>query len=246
MFAREPADRLAVTRTAEMPAKAITKVRPYDVLIADDDPLVRAAVGALLSGEQRFRLAGEAKDGMEAIEMARALSPDVLLLDLKMPGKAGLEALRDLATALPQMRTIVLTVGIEKREILEALQLGARGIVLKSAARNVLPSAMTAVLDSSYWVNDHAVKDVKAIVRDLAAQMKSDPVTAKKNLLSPKEMQIVTFIVEGRTNKDIAGALQTSEQVVKNHLGKIFDKLGVFNRLELALYALDNRLVERA
>jgi two-component system nitrate/nitrite response regulator NarL len=242
--AAQTADESGVTTLSMATEKATAKARAAKVLIADDDPLVRAAVTTLLFAES-YHLAGEATDGAEAIEMARSLRPELLLLDLNMPKKPGLEALRDLTASIPGMKAIVLTVAIEKRQVLEALQLGARGIVLKSAARNVLPSAIQAVLNGKYWVNDHPVKDVQSIIRDLAAQVKADGPQSKKNLLSPKEQQIVGYIVEGRTNKDIASSLQTSEQVVKNHLGKIFDKLGVFNRLELALYALDNHLVER-
>lgn len=225
------------------PAKTIaTKVAPVRVLIADDDPLVRAAVGVLLPAEG-FKLAGEARDGGEAIDQVKALRPDLLLLDLNMPNKAGLEALRELSGA--GVRTIVLTVAIEKRQILEALQLGARGIVLKAAARTLLADAINSVIAGHYWINDQPLQDVQAVIRDLTSSVAEAPAAPKTKLLSPKELQIVCFIVEGRTNKDIAQELQTSEQVIKNHLGKIFDKLGVFNRLELALYAIDNRMVER-
>ncbi|MBI2681833.1 MAG: response regulator transcription factor [Acidobacteriales bacterium] len=226
---------------------AASRSRVLRILVADDDPLVRAAVGVLLTSGP-YQLIGEATDGAETIQLVQRLKPDVLLLDLNMPKKAGLEALREIGDKLAGMRTIVLTVGIEKRQVLEALQLGARGIVLKSAARTLLTACLKAVQAGKYWVNNEPVADVKHIVHDLAVAVERErPETSPKlKLLSPKEAQIVRLIVEGRTNKDIAGELNTSEQVVKNHLGKIFDKLGVFNRLELALYALDNRLAERA
>ncbi|MCU1286202.1 MAG: two component transcriptional regulator, LuxR family [Acidobacteriales bacterium] len=219
-------------------AKAVSRV-----LIADDDPLVRAAVGVLVSHEADLEIAGEATNGEEAIAMAQQLRPELLLLDLNMPKKAGLEALRDMGDAIPGMKTILLTVAIEKRQIVEALQLGARGIVLKEAARTVLIDAIRAVMQGMYWINQQPVSDVRRVLHDLApaVAVHSD----KATLLSPKEKQIVTYIVEGCTNKDIAKSLETSEQVVKNHMGKIFDKLGVFNRLELALYALDNNMVQR-
>jgi two-component system nitrate/nitrite response regulator NarL len=226
---------------------ATSRSRVLRILVADDDPLVRAAVGVLLASGP-FQLVGEATDGAETISLVQRLKPDLLLLDLNMPRKAGLEALREIGDKLPAMRTVVLTVGIEKRQVLEALQLGARGIVLKSAARHLLTRCLRAVEEGKYWVNDQALADVGHVLEDLALAVERErpEPSPKLKLLSPKEAQIVRFIVEGRTNKDIAGELNTSEQVVKNHLGKIFDKLGVFNRLELALYALDNRLAERA
>jgi two-component system nitrate/nitrite response regulator NarL len=212
------------------------------VLLADDDPLVRAAVNVLFSHHKGFEIVGEANNGEEAIVMASALKPDLLLLDLNMPKKAGLEALRDLAQAVPNMRTILLTVSIEKRQILEALQLGARGIVLKEAARKLLIEAANTVTAGKYWINQHSVSDVGHVIKELQpASSASDP----DGMLTPKETQIVGFIVEGATNKDIAKNLDTSEQVVKNNLGRIFDKLGVFNRLELALYAIDHNMARR-
>ena len=227
-----------------MAAKATAaKTDTISVLVADDDPLVRAAVNVILSGS--YNLVGEATDGAEAIQMAKSLRPDILLLDLNMPNKPGMAALRELNGAAHGVRTILLTIAIEKRQILEALQLGARGIVLKGSARAVLENAVRAVMAGKYWINDQAMSDVQAVIKDLSATVSDTPASAKLKLLSPKEVQIVRFIVEGRTNKDIAHELQTSEQVVKNHLGKIFDKLGVFNRLELALYAIDNHLVQR-
>ncbi len=215
------------------------------IIIADDDPLVRAAIGALLANEASYQLLAEANDGDEAISLARKLRPHVLLLDLNMPRKHGLETLRDLSDELPEMRTIVLALAIDKRQIVEALQLGAKGVVLKADARTLLLPSIEAVLRGQYWVKDREIEDVKHIIQDIGRFDGDGPGQAKLGLLSQKEAQIVAYIVEGRTNKDIASTLQTSEQVVKNHLGKIFDKLGVFNRLELALYAIDNGMVER-
>jgi two-component system, NarL family, nitrate/nitrite response regulator NarL len=227
--------------------KAIAKPEAIKVLVADDDPLVRAAVNLLLDEKHGHKLIGEATDGFEAVSLARSLHPDILLLDLNMPKKPGLEALRELAEERPAMKVIVLTLAIERRQILEALQLGACGIVLKAAARYVLGDSVAAVMAGKYWIKDQPRDDVQQIIHELSMSVTpGKPEHAPKlGLLNSKEIQIVTYIVEGRTNRDIASTMQTSEQVVKNHLGKIFDKLGVFNRLELALYALDNRLVER-
>jgi two-component system, NarL family, nitrate/nitrite response regulator NarL len=227
--------------------KVSAKPETIKILVADDDPLVRAAVTLLLGDKNGYKLIGEATDGFEAVSLARSLDPDILLLDLNMPKKPGLEALRELADERPRMKTIVLTLAIERRQILEALQLGARGIVLKAAARTVLADSVATVMTGKYWIKDQPRDDVQQVIQELSMLVTpGKPENAPKlGLLNQKEIQIVTYIVEGRTNRDIASTMQTSEQVVKNHLGKIFDKLGVFNRLELALYALDNRLVER-
>ena len=226
--------------------KTAVERAPVRVLVADDDPLVRAAVGALLSPNGDYEMVGEATDGDETIAQADRLRPEILLLDLNMPRKPGLDALREMGDRIAGMKTIVLTVAIEKKQILEVLQLGARGIVLKSEARNVLADSIRAVIEGYYWVDNQPVLDVKHILEDLmTVPVPESDRAVKRHLLSAKEMQIVSYIVEGRTNRDIATSMQTSEQVVKNHLGKIFDKLGVFNRLELALYALDHRIAQR-
>lgn len=176
--------------------------------------------------------------------MASALKPDLLMLDVNMPIKAGLESLADLSAAVPNMRVIMLTVAIEKRQVLEALQSGARGIVLKEAARTILIDAANAVSIGQYWIDRQPVSNVARVISDLQPAVAAAAATTN-GLLTPKETQIVNFIVEGATNKDIAKNLHTSEQVIKNHLGRIFDKLGVFNRLELALYALDHHIAQR-
>jgi len=220
----------------------VTKAK--QVLLADDDPLVRTAVGLLFSRHKEFEVVGEASNGQEAIAMASALEPDLLMLDVNMPIKAGLESLADLSAAVPNMRIIMLTVAIEKRQVLEALQSGARGIVLKETARTLLIDAANAVSTGQYWIDRQPVSNVAKVISDLQPAVAAAAATTN-GLLTPKETQIVNFIVEGATNKDMARNLHTSEQVIKNHLGRIFDKLGVFNRLELALYALDNRIAQR-
>ena len=228
-------------------SRPAAKAGPVRVLIADDDALTREAIASMLREAPQIEIIGEAADGDEAIQRARGLMPDILLLDLNMPRKPGMEALRDVGQTIPGMRTLVLTVSIEARQVLEALQLGARGILKKENARQYLQTAIRAVLAGQFWLNDEPLADVKEVIHELSEKMEKEKAKSypKLEMLNPKEVQIVNYIVEGRTNKDIAETMATSEQVVKNHLGKIFDKLGVFNRLELALYALDNHLVDR-
>ena len=224
-------------------AKASSPGKVCRVVLADDDPLVRSAVKAILESQPDFSVVAEANDGQQAMQMAVLEKPNILVLDLNMPNKPGLEALRGIGSSLPAMRTLVLTINAEKRQIMEAIQLGARGVVLKQHAGEALVPALHAIIDGEYWVDrtvHHSIHDVLRTVAPVGP-----PPTSKRDLLTPREMQIVRVVVEGATNKDIAAAIKTSAQVVKNNLGRIFDKLGVFNRLELALYALDNGLAER-
>lgn len=214
------------------------------VLIADDDALVRSAVKSIISAQDDLEVTCEVEDGARAMQEATIRKPDLLLLDLNMPNKPGLEALRSIGSSIPGMKTVVLTVGVDRRQIVEAIQLGASGVVLKAEAASALIPAIHSVLAGKYWIEKRELPDIHEVLKSVAP-VGPQP-TTKRDLLSAKEFKIVQAVAEGCTNKDIAGQIGTTEQVVKNNLGRIFDKLGVFNRLELALYALDNNFVERA
>ncbi|PYU89149.1 MAG: DNA-binding response regulator [Acidobacteria bacterium] len=214
------------------------------IMIADDHPLFRDGLRKLLESEAGFEVVGEAADGGEVARLADELKPDILLLDIAMP-VSGMEALRALAKASAPVRTILLTAAIEKRQIVEALQIGARGVVLKEAATQLLFKSIRSVMAGQYWVGRDAVSDLVKYLRDLMPPSGESKI--KKNFgLTPREMEVVEAIVAGYTNKEIAEKFTISEQTVKHHLTNIFDKLGVFNRLELAVFAINNRLVGNA
>ena len=209
------------------------------ILIADDHPVVRLGVRNLLNGDQ-FTVVGEADDGQRAVELTRQLRPDILLLDLAMPRLPGLEVLRELARAQHAIHVIVLTAQIEKPQLLEALQLGARGILLKDSAPNELVRAIHAVAAGQYWMGQSAVASLVEAINLLNEP--AAPNQRKTFGLTPRELQMVAAIVEGRTNKDIAEKFSISEDTVKRHLTNIFDKVGTSNRLELALFAINHGL----
>jgi DNA-binding NarL/FixJ family response regulator len=168
------------------------------------------------------------------------LHPDILLLDLAMPRLPGLEVLRELARTQHAVNVILLTAKIEKTQLLEALQLGARGILLKDSAPQDLLKAVHAVAAGQYWMGQSAVASLVEAINLLNEQ--SAPNQRKTFGLTPRELQMVAAIVEGRTNKDIAEKFSISEDTVKRHLTNIFDKLGTSNRLELALFAINHGL----
>jgi DNA-binding NarL/FixJ family response regulator len=210
-------------------------------LIADDHPVVRVGLRNMLQVDPSVKVVGEARDGVEALEMARTLRPDVLLLDLAMPNVAGMDALREMTAGNLETRTIVLTGLIDKRQVLEALQLGARGVVLKDAVVEHLSACIRAVMQGQYWLEGRPVQNLVQVLRDLAVQTASPP--RKTFGLTARELEVVTLITEGCTNKDIAKTFGISEETVKRHLTNIFNKLGVGNRLELALFALNHDLL---
>lgn len=213
------------------------------ILVADDHPIFRDGLRKLLEAEKDFQVIGEASDGGEAIEMAERLKPDVLLLDLAMPRVPGLEAVRKLRDSVEAIRVIVLTAAIDREQIVDALHHGVRGVVLKESATQLLLKSIRCVMDGQYWVGRESVSDLVRIIRDLTAIPEQG--TRKRSYnLTPRELDIISAIVDGYTNKDIAEKFSIAEQTVKHHLGNIFDKLGVSNRLELALFAVNHQLLE--
>jgi two-component system nitrate/nitrite response regulator NarL len=213
------------------------------ILIADDHPIFRHGLKTLLEAEPDLRIIAEAGDGAEAVQLATQLKPDILLLDLSMPRVPGMDALRELSTADLPVRTILLTVAVEKAQIVEALHLGARGVVLKDAATEFVLQSIRAVMNGFYWVGRAEVRNLVQYLRDLTPKP-GEAEKSKSYGLTPRELEMISAIVSGCTNKEIAQRYSLSEQTVKHHLTSIFDKLGVSSRLELALFATNRNLVE--
>ena len=219
------------------------KVSPVTrILLADDHPIFREGVRRVLAGEAGFQVVGEAADGDQTVKLARQLKPEILLLDLAMPRLSGLEALRELSGDSSPLRPMILTAGIDPPQIVEAIQLGARGVLLKDSAPRMLIKSIHAVMAGQYWIGHESVSD---LVNALRYFLPRDVEEARKKTfgLTARELEVVSAIVAGYTNKDIAQKFVISEDTVKRHLTNIFDKLGVSNRLELALFALKHHLV---
>ncbi|HEX3351910.1 MAG: response regulator [Terriglobales bacterium] len=217
--------------------------QPIRILLADDHPIFRDGLRRLLEAEPDLKVIGEACDGSEAVKMARQLKPDVLLLDLAMPRMPGLEALREMSSGpvSNSVRVILLTAAAEKKQIVEALQLGARGVVLKDSATQLLLKSIHTVMAGEYWVGRESVSNLVQYLRNLV-QSSGEEAKQKKFGLTPRELEIVSAVVAGYSNKEIAEYFKISEDTVKHHLSNIFDKLGVSTRLELALFAVNQAL----
>jgi len=215
---------------------------PIRLVLADDHPIFRDGLRRLLEAEPDMKVIGEAKDGAEAVKLVRQLKPDIMLLDLAMPKHPGLDALRELSVGgANSVRVILLTAAADKNQIVEALQLGARGMVLKDSATQLLLKAIHTVMAGEYWVGRDAVSNLVQYLRNLV-EASSETARRKKFGLTPRELEIISAVVAGFANKEIAEYFKISEDTVKHHLSNIFDKLGVSTRLELALFAVNQAL----
>ena len=212
---------------------------PIRVVIADDHALVRHGLRRLLQ-EGGFEVTGEARNGAEAARLTQQLQPDVLLLDVAMPESTGFDTLRLLAKSASRTRILLLTAGLVRSEIPVALKLGARGVLLKDADADLLFQAIRAVHDGQLWVRREIIDDLLAVPS--AGNGRALPTAENKFGLTKRELELVGLVASGRSNKEIASLCSLREDTVKHHLSSIFDKTGVSSRLELALFAINNRI----
>jgi DNA-binding NarL/FixJ family response regulator len=217
-----------------------TKIK-IRILVADDHAIFREGLRKLLENADDVEIVGEAPNGNECVRLLEKLKPDVLLLDLRMPEKDGLSVLENVNFDALQTRVIVLTAAEDDRDVVRAMRLGARGIVLKQSASDLLVKSIRKVHQGEIWLDNRMTAEV------INAFKKSSEGGGRKDkpLLSEREREIVQLVAQGFRNREIGEKLFISEQTVKNHLHNIFDKLGVSDRLELALYAIHHRLIEQ-
>jgi two-component system, NarL family, nitrate/nitrite response regulator NarL len=212
---------------------------PVRVMIADDHAIFRAALRRLLEFEPGFHVAGESAGNGDVVNVARQLEPDILLLD-DSHGHRTLDAVRGVNSLAHTCRTILLTLQIKEQHLVQAFRAGARGVMAKASPVDMLFKGIDAVMAGEYWVGRERVADLVRVFR-------SEPVEPHHNRpfgLTSRELQVVEAVVGGYTNKEIADRLAISQNTAKHHLSSIFDKLGVSNRLELALFTHSHRILQ--
>jgi two-component system nitrate/nitrite response regulator NarL len=211
---------------------------PIRLVVADDHPLILDALQQLFGLEPDFELLACCRTGMETLQAIKDYQPDVLVLDVRMPGQDGLAVLRKMRQEHCPTRVVLLTASMEEHELLEAIRLGVQGVVLKEMASHLLVQCVRIVHAGGQWLERHAVS------RALATMLRHhDGTRDVRGLLTPRELEVVRLTARGLRNKSIADILSISEGTVKIHLYNIYKKLPIDGRLGLTLYARDKGLV---
>ena len=215
--------------------------RPIRIVLADDHPVVRIGVRNMLSESEGFEVVGDATDGDEAITETIEKQPDILLLDVSMPRLPGLEAMRAIMNGPSTAKILLLTSTITTQQIIEALHIGARGIVLKDALAGHLQTAIKTVISGDYWIGGKRVVNLVSALHDLMQQAQ---VPQRKTYgLTPRELEVVGSIVEGCSNREIGEKQFWSEITVKRKIQQIFKKLDVRDRAQAVAEAFRDGLL---
>ncbi len=216
---------------------------PIRVLISDDQPIFRFGLRSLLESQSDIAVVGEGSVGLETVALTNKLRPDILLLDLAPPEAAGLQVLSHLARLPLRTRTLVMTCDTSKAGVVQALHLGASGVVVKNSPREVMLESLRSVAAGQYWLSRESVP---IVIEALHTRVPDQglPVSTGKQTLTAQELKLISKISSGLSNREIGHAFEICERTVKHRLTHIFQKLGVSTRLELVLFALEHRLLD--
>lgn len=210
----------------------IGKVR---ILLADDHALLRQGTAELLQHEQDFEVVGQAENGQDAVRMAHEIQPDIVIMDVRMPGLSGIEATRQIRKELPHIQVLVLTAYDDEQYVFSLLQAGASGYLLKTAPANELIRSIRQVRAGESPLSAVIARKVVARLNSGSTAGTAVEGTDHPDVLTPREVEILQFLARGMSNRDIAGTLYISERTVQAHLTNIFAKMQVSSRLEAVL-----------
>ena len=215
---------------------------PIRILLVDDHTLFRSGIKALLQRQEDFEVVGEAGDGLEGLKRAKSLQPDVVLLDLHMPGISGREAVKLLAEEVPACNVLLLTVSEDAEDLIETIRAGARGYLLKNIETDFLLNAIRSAARGESVVSPQMTGKLMMGVRmgKEAAAPEDD-----KEKLSPREKDIIALLAKGVSNKEMANTLNVAESTIKIHVQNILKKLHLSSRVQAAVYAVEHGLVQK-
>ncbi len=213
--------------------------RPVKLLLVDDHPIVRSGLRMLFLSEPGMTIVGEASSGHEAIEAVQRLHPDVVIMDVSMPGMNGIEATRRIKAAHPETAVLALTMYEDEQYFFEMLNAGASGYIPKRAAPDDLVSAIKVVAEGNVFLYSTLAR---FLMRDMAERAAAEPEESEE-VLTAREREVLTCIAEGLTNREIAETLVISIKTVERHRENIMAKLDMHNRVELVKYAIKKGLI---
>lgn len=216
-------------------------MKPIRLLLADDHALFRKGLASLLTRDKEFHLVGEARNGVEALSKTKDLKPDIVLMDIYMPGGDGLEATRRIGEALPSTKVVILTVSEEDKNIFEAIKCGAHGYLLKKIEPDELFEMLRGVSRGEAPISRATAAKILKEFAERACKNREEPAEEK---LSPREREVLELVAKGLTNKEIGNKLSITENTVKNHLKNILGKLHLENRVQAAAFALEKGLTK--
>ncbi len=227
-----------MSTATQPPATVMTSTRTARVVIADDQTLFRAGLARLLDSDDRVAVVGEAVDGNDAVKIALALKPDVVLMDVKMPNLDGIEACRRIVTENPKIKVLMLTTFEADNHVIQALKAGASGYVLKDSQAGAIVSSILAVVAGE--------RVMAGAVANRVLEMLTGGTTPKEfyDGLTAREVEILKLLATGMANKQIAYKLKISEKTVRNHVSNMYEKLDIYDRAQAVLYAVRKGLVE--
>jgi len=218
-------------------------MEPVRVLVVDDHALFRRGIVTVLTNQEGINVVGEAVNGLEAIEKAAELVPDVIVMDLNMPQCNGLEATQALQAKMPQVNILVLTVSDNEADLFAAIKFGATGYILKNTEPEELVQAIHNIAQGGVIISPSMAIKLLTEFRNSGAEARAKKAADEEANLSPREDEVLRLVAQGATNKEIADSLFISENTVKTHLRNIMDKLHLANRSQAAAYAVKRGLV---
>jgi len=219
-------------------------MEPIKVLVVDDHALFRRGIAAVLANQKSLEVVGEASDGLEAIQKAEEIAPDIVLMDLNMPHCTGLEATQALQTKMPQVNILVLTVSDNEADLFAAVKFGAKGYILKNTEPEELVHAIFHIAQGGVIISPLMATNLLTEFKDLGTGVEREATQETNAKLSPREGEVLQLVAQGATNKQIADSLFISDNTVKTHLRNIMEKLHLANRSQAAAYAVKRGLVQ--